>query len=244
MGPQGKEGGWREKNHNILLLRGMQKKLPVMKMKLSTIATILLILAAFAASLVYYQQAPEQMVTHWNASGEPNGYMPKFWALIFTPMLMAMMAGLLYYLPFLDPLKKNVDKFRGHYENFIAVLMGFLLLVHTQTLLWNSGVQIDPGITVSLGMGVLMFYIGFLLSKAKQNWFIGIRTPWTLSSEKVWDKTHALGSKMFMAAGILVFIGTFVSEYRFLFVMVSVLIAAIVPVIYSYFEFRKLRPKA
>jgi uncharacterized membrane protein len=213
-------------------------------MKTASIVTIVLVLLGFAASIVFSQQVPDQMATHWNAEGEVDGYMPKFWGLIFTPVLMAMLAGLLYFLPSIDPLRKNVEKFREHYEGFITVLMAFLLLVHLQTLLWNIGMQLDPGITISLGLALLMVYIGFMLDKSKRNWFIGIRTPWTLSSDEVWDKTHALGSKLFIAAGVVVFIGTFIPGYRFVFVLVPVLAAALIPAVYSYFEFRKLRPKA
>ena len=216
----------------------------IMKLKASAIATVLMIVLAMAVSALFAQDMPQQMATHWNAKGEVDGYMPKFWALLFMPVLMAMVAGLMYFFPTIDPLRKNVDKFREYYETFIAVLMGFLLLVHLQTVLWNAGTQIDPGITISLGLAALMAYIGFMMGKAKRNWFIGIRTPWTLSSDAVWDKTHALGSKMFIGAGVIVAAGTFVPQYRFLFVILPVLIAALVPAAYSYFEFQKLRPKA
>jgi uncharacterized membrane protein len=213
-------------------------------MNLSTILTVVLILLGFAVSIFFAQAMPEQMATHWNAGGQPDGHMPRFWALLFTPILMAMVAGLMYFFPKIDPLRKNVEKFRGHYENFIALMMGFLLLVHLQTVLWNAGTRIDPGITISFGLGLLLIYIGFMMGKAKRNWFIGIRTPWTLSSDEVWDKTHALGSKMFMAAGVIVAIGAFIPSYRFIFVILPVLVAAFVPAAYSYFVFRNLRPKA
>lgn len=222
----------------------MPEDVRVKRMKAASIATITLIVLAFLLSAFYFPQMPDEMATHWNASGEADGFMPKFWGIIFTPLLMAMLAGLMYFLPFIDPLRRNIEKFREHYEGFIAVLMGFLLLVHLQTILWNSGTKIDPGITVSLGLAVLMVYLGFMLGKAKRNWFIGIRTPWTLSSDEVWDSTHALGSKLFIAAGLIVLVGTFIPEYRFLLVFLPVIAAALIPAVYSYFEFRKLRPKA
>lgn len=213
-------------------------------MKAPALATGLLVVLAIAASVFFSPQMPEQMATHWDDSGQANGYMPKFWALIFMPVLMAMVAGLMYFFPLIDPLRKNVEKFRVHYETFIALLTGFLLLMHLQTLLWNAGTMIDPGITVSLGLAALMVYLGFMMGKARRNWFIGIRTPWTLSSDDVWDRTHALGSKMFMAAGVIVFFGAFLPEYRFLLIILPVLAAAIIPAAYSYFVFRKVRPKA
>ena len=222
----------------------MQEELLVIRMRIPVAASIVLILLAFISGFVFSQQVPEQMATHWDASGNVNGYMPKFWGLFFMPILMAMAASLMYFFPMIDPLRKNVEMFREYYDVFIALLMGFLLLVHLQTLLWNTGTEIDPGITVSLGLAILMVYIGIMMGKAKRNWFIGIRTPWTLSSDEVWDRTHALGSKLFMAAGLIVALGTFIPQYRFALVILPVLAAAIVPAVYSYLEFRKLRPKA
>jgi uncharacterized membrane protein len=88
-------------------------------------------------------------------------------------------------------------------------------------------------------IGLLFFYIGILLENAKRNWFIGIRTPWTLSSEKVWNKTHKLGSKMFKISGIIVLIGFLFQKYVTYFILIPTLFVAFYLVIYSYVEYRK-----
>ena len=82
--------------------------------------------------------------------------------------------------------------------------------------------------------------MGVLIEKSKRNWFVGIRTPWTLSSDRVWEKTHKIGGKLFKIAGAIVIIGMFFPDYLTWFILVPILIAAIFPVIYSYFEYRRI----
>ena len=90
-------------------------------------------------------------------------------------------------------------------------------------------------------MGVLFFSIGIVIGKAKRNWFIGIRTPWTLSSEAVWDKTHRLGGKVFMVSGLVSLLGFFFEGYvALLLILAPIMIGSIFLVVYSYFEYQKL----
>ncbi len=114
-----------------------------------------------------------------------------------------------------------------------------MLLVYVQTILWNLGTEISPNIVIPIGLGFLFYYIGILFENAKRNWFIGIRTPWTLSSEKVWNKTHKIGSKMFKITGIIVLTGFLFQKYIIYFTMVPVLFVAFYLVIYSYVEYQK-----
>jgi len=88
-------------------------------------------------------------------------------------------------------------------------------------------------------MGILFFYAGVLIENSKMNWFIGIRTPWTLSSESVWDKTHKLGAKLFKASGIIAFAGLIFPALAFYFVLIPVIISALWTIIYSYLEYQK-----
>ena len=87
----------------------------------------------------------------------------------------------------------------------------------------------------------LFFYIGLVIKKTKRNWFIGIRTPWTISNDVVWEKTHNLGSILFILAGIMIILGIFFPKYILLFILVPILVAVIVPVVYSYIIWRKLQ---
>jgi uncharacterized membrane protein len=112
-------------------------------------------------------------------------------------------------------------------------------MVHLHILLWNTGTQISPNAVIPLGIGLLFYYAGVLTENAEQNWFIGIRTPWTLSSEKVWKRTNRLGGKLFRIAGIAAFSGVFFPEYAIYFILVPAVIVAVITVVYSYLEYKK-----
>ena len=204
------------------------------------IAVIAIILISLALGIFFYDRLPEEMASHWNASGEVNGYTEKALGTFLIPGLLAFFAILYYLVPKIDPLGKNIDKFREHYENFFVIISLFLLMVYAQVLLWNTGTMISPNILMPVGIAFLFFYIGILLENAKMNWFVGIRTPWTLSSEKVWDKTHKLGGKLFKVAAAFSVIGIFAGNFAVWFILIPVLLVSAYLILYSYLEFRKL----
>jgi uncharacterized membrane protein len=208
-------------------------------MKKSTLAIIGIVLFSFILSIYLYPRVPEQMATHWDARGEVNGYMSKFWGLFFMPLMMAGLALLFLVVPRVDPLKENIEKFRKHYEGFIVLMLLFLLAVHVQMLLWNIGIKISPNSVLPVGIGLLFYYIGILTENAEQNWFVGVRTPWTLSSERVWKRTNRLAGKLFKIAGIAAFFGLFFPDLAVYLIVVPALLVATVTVIYSYLEYRK-----
>jgi len=88
-------------------------------------------------------------------------------------------------------------------------------------------------------MAALFYYCGILVENAKRNWFIGIRTPWTLSNEKVWEKTHKLGGKLFKAAAIIILFGIVLKGYALLFILVPVIFVSFYLIVYSYVEYQK-----
>jgi uncharacterized membrane protein len=205
-----------------------------------TIAVIAsLVLLSFFLSVYFYPQVPEQMATHWNSQGEVNGYMSKLWGLFFMPLMITGLVLIFLLIPKIDPKKENIAKFRKYYDGFIVILILFLLAVHLQILLWNAGFKISPNSVLPLSIGLLFYYLGILTEKAERNWFIGIRTPWTLSSEKVWKKTNRLGGKLFRIAGIAAVFGAFFPELAIYFILVPVLIVTGISIIYSYMEYQK-----
>lgn len=107
------------------------------------------------------------------------------------------------------------------------------------TVFWNLGFRFSMNKMMMPAMGILFFYMGILVEHAKRNWFVGIRTPWTLSSGKVWDATHKLGGKLFKAAGIVAFLGIFFQKYTFWFVMIPIAFVVGFTPVYSYAEFRR-----
>ena len=208
-------------------------------MRKVTAAIIGLVLFSFILSIYFYPQVPDQMATHWDSQGEVNGYMSKFWGTFLMPLLITGLVILFLVIPKIDPRKENIEMFRKHYEGFRLVLIIFLVLVHLHILLWNTGTQISPNAVIPLGIGLLFYYAGVLTENAEQNWFIGIRTPWTLSSEKVWKRTNRLGGKLFRIAGITAFSGVFFPEYAIYFILVPAVIVVVITVVYSYLEYKK-----
>jgi uncharacterized membrane protein len=207
--------------------------------KLIRVAIIAVIILTFAITIAVYPSAPDLVASHWNSAGQVNGYMSKFWGLFLIPIIMTGFVALLTFLPGIDPHKKNYEKFWDYYEGFIFLFTLFLLAIQVQIILWTIGYQISPNITFPLLIGALFIYIGFLLDHAEQNWFVGIRTPWTLSSKTVWKKTHELGGKLFKLAGVISCLGIFAGVYALWFVLIPVLAVAVITVAYSYYEFQK-----
>ena len=208
-------------------------------MRRTDLFILIAVIISFVIGIYLYPQMPEQMASHWNAQGNVDDYMSRFWGVFLMPFVFIGLALIFIAIPRIDPLKKNIEKFRKHYDGFIIIFFIFMLLVYVQTILWNLGTEISPNLVFPILMGLLFFYIGILLENTKRNWFIGIKTPWTLSSEKVWNKTHKLGSKMFKIAGIIVLIGFLFQKYIIYFTMVPVLFVAFYLVVYSYVEYQK-----
>ena len=208
-------------------------------MRKSEIIVLGIILLSFIVGIYLYPQMPEHMASHWNAQGQVDGYMSKFWGLFLMPFILVGLALLFVAIPRIDPLKANIEKFRKYYDGFIILFFIFMLSIHFQVILWNLGIRISPNVIAPIGIGILFFYIGILCENAKRNWFIGIRTPWTLSSERVWEKTHKIGGKLFKIAGVIAFVGVFFQSYALFFILVPVISVAAYTIIYSYFEYQK-----
>ena len=210
-------------------------------MRKSEIVAMGIILFSFIVGIYLYPQMPERMASHWNAKGEVDGYMPKFWGLFLMPIVSMLIFLLFIVIPKIDPLKQNIEKFRKYYDGFVVLMIAYLFYIYLLTLLWNTGIRFSIVQLLVPAMGILFYYIGILVENAKRNWFIGIRTPWTLSSEKVWEKTHKIGGKLFKIAGIIAFIGIFFESYALFFIFIPVILVATYTIIYSYFEYQKER---
>ena len=182
---------------------------------------------------------PEKMASHWNTKGEVDGYMSKFWGLFLMPIILLGLFLLYVLIPKIDPLKENIAKFRKYFDGFIVLITLFLFYIYLLSIAWNLGKRFNMGQMMMPALGMLFYYCGILTENAKRNWFIGIKTPWTLSSERVWDKTHKIGGKLFKAAGLIAFLGIFFPNYAFYFILVPALLVAFYTIIYSYFEYQK-----
>ena len=211
-----------------------------MSTKNTTIFVIGLIALAALVSLLFWNQLPDPMASHWGANDQVNGYISKFWGAFLMPIMSAAMFLLFLVIPSIDPLKANIAKFRETFNAFIVLIMVFMVYLHGLTLAWNLGYT---GFRMSAAMlpamGLLFIFLGFMIGKTKRNFFIGIRTPWTLSSDTVWDETHRVGAQLFKISGVLALIGAFFPDYAFWFLLLPVIGAALFCVVYSYILFQR-----
>jgi uncharacterized membrane protein len=208
-------------------------------MKLIRPAIALVLILTVAITVISFPHMPDPVPSHWNAAGTVDGYLPKFWGLVLVPSFMIGIFALFAVLPRIDPRKNNYLKFQDFYEGFILVFAVFFFFIQLQILLWGLGVQVSPNMMIPLLAGALFVYIGFFMEHAEPNWFVGIRTPWTLSSDSVWKKTHQKGATLFKLAGVVSMIGILAGIYAWLFILVPALAVAAYTVVYSYVEFEK-----
>lgn len=195
-------------------------------------------LAVVAAAVYFYPVLPDKLASHWNYAGVVDGFMDKFWALAILPIVMLIILILSVVLPKLDPLKANILSFKKYYEMLWLGLIIFMAYIFVLQLVWNLGYQFNFTLAITPAMSGLWLALGWLLSKTKRNWFMGIRTPWTLSSDNVWDKTHQLGSKLFIAVGLISLFGLVWSKLLVWLTLVPILIVVVFLVIYSYWLYR------
>jgi len=210
-------------------------------MRNGEIAVLLLVIISFIIGIYLYPQMPASMASHWNAQGIVDGYMSKFWGLFLMPIISFALFLLFLAIPRIDPLKKNIQKFRKYFDIFIIIIIAFLLYLYLLTIFWSLGFMFSMILMLSPAFAILFYYAGILTENAKRNWFIGIRTPWTMSSDKVWDKTHKLGGLLFKLCGIIALFGMLLPDYALLFVIIPAVVLVVYTVVYSYFEYKKIK---
>ncbi len=212
-----------------------------MQIKLSNLISFVVILFSFGIAFYFYPNFPDTIITHWGSQGEPNGQSSKVFGLFFMPVLIALITGLFLLIPKIDPLKKNIESFQNSFDWFIVVFNVFMFYIYILTVAWNAGYSFNMIKFFAPAMALLFYYIGILMVKAKRNYFIGIRTPWTLANDKVWEKTHKLGGLLFKISGLvilLVFYNTCLGLVAF---MAYLILISLFLVIYSYYEHSKLK---
>lgn len=212
-----------------------------MSTRTTTIVVLLMIVAATIVGIALWNRLPDPMASHWGPNDQVNGYISRFWGVFLIPLITLGMFLLFLVIPGIDPLKANIAQFRDVFNLFIALIVAFMVYLYILTLRWNLGfTNFEMSKAMLPAMGILFFFIGYLLRKAKRNFFIGIRTPWTLSSDYVWDETHRIGSVLFMVSGVLAFIGSFFGGMlAFWFLFVPLIGSTLITVVYSYVLYQR-----
>ncbi|HEV2017709.1 MAG TPA: SdpI family protein [Gemmatimonadaceae bacterium] len=208
---------------------------------------LVIVAAAFIASAVVYPRLPERIPTHWELSAHPSGYLPtpngwsdRMWGAWALPIFLLGMWALVKILPKIDPRGSNYAKFGGAFEGIIVSIMLFMLGMHIIILRAALGYPVAMQRVVPVGVGVLLIVIGNLLPRARPNWFVGIRTPWTLSSDRVWEKTHRVGGQVFVAGGILIVLAALaMQQWAHVVLITVVLVCTATVLIYSYVEWKR-----
>jgi uncharacterized membrane protein len=203
------------------------------------LAAAVIILATLAGLVVGYPKLPDQVPTHWGLHGEVNGWSPKWTLFLFGPGAMVLMVALFAALPWLSPKKFEVDSFRATYLYIMIVLVGMLAYINIFILLWGLGLPIDANRAVAGCVCLLMALLGNVMGKVRRNFFIGIRTPWTIANEQVWNATHRVAAKTFFAGGLLGLVAVFLRA-PFWIPITAILIASFIPVIYSLVFYKQL----
>lgn len=212
-----------------------------MSTRTTTIIVLAMIAIATLAGVLLWDRLPDQMASHWNINDQVDGYTPKFWGVFMLPLITLGMFLLFLAIPSIDPMKANIAQFRGAFNLFIVLMAGFMLYLYGLTLAWSLGyTNFRMSGAMLPAIGLLFIFIGFVMRQAKRNFFIGIRTPWTLSSDTVWNETHRIGAVLFMISGALAFLGGFFGGTTAFWMMFAPIIGSTVfLLIYSYLLYRR-----
>ncbi len=194
------------------------------------------------ASLVAFEHLPERIPTHWNIDGDVDGWTARWPGAFIAPLVAAALWLLMPLLRGLDPRRKNYERFDDTFWIVINVLMSFFALVHGATLAAALGWPIDVAQAIVIALGVMSVALGNYLPRVKSNWWMGIRTPWTLEDEGIWRETHRLAGRTFVLAGVVVFASAFLpNRLSFFVAMGAIMAGALLPGVYSYVLWRRKR---
>jgi uncharacterized membrane protein len=205
---------------------------------------LLLICASIVVWLVAFPDLPEMLPTHWNFNGEVNGYSTKLSAMLIQIGIMILVYISVTYLPKIDPRKANYTYFLKGYTIINYSILTFLFVINVLVILNGLGHKIPMSSIGTLVIGALFMILGNYLPQVRSNFFIGVRTPWTLSNEEIWRKTHRFMSKLFFCAGILLLVATFFSGTLKQFTIVGIIIVVIIaPYLYSFLLYKQFKAK-
>ncbi len=197
--------------------------------------------AALVLSVVLYPNLPDRIPTHWNMHGEVDGFGAKSWAAFLGPVLMAGMVIVFRFLPWLSPRRFEVaDTGRPTYLYIMVVIVLLIGYVHTVSLAAAMGWAGDVGRPMVAGIFLFFALLGNVLGKVPRNFYVGIRTPWTLASERVWHATHRLAARILVIAGAVGFVLVILTGW-FVVSFVLLIAALFIPVAYSLVYYKQLQ---
>lgn len=210
-----------------------------MKTKTTLLLSLLACAIAVGYSIWLYPTLPQSIPTHWDINGRVDGWGDKNWALFAMPGLTLLMIALLFLLPWMSPKNFRIDSFRSTFNEIMFVIV--LMFVYCHFVISYGSAHPHWDITKPLIAGILAFLglLGNFMGRVQKNFYVGIRTPWTLASDQVWVATHRLGARMMFATG---FVGAILVIFGLpaLLAMGILLVGTLYPILYSLLLYKKL----
>jgi len=200
---------------------------------------LILVGAAFLLSLTVYSRLPQQVPTHWNIHGKVDDTSARFWGAFLMPLIMVAFLGFFSLLNWLSPRQFKLETFRDTWEFVILLVIALLLYDHALMIGIGLGWAIDMSRAALGGLFLFLAFLGNVLGKVRRNFWIGVRTPWTLASERVWNDTHRFAARVFVVAGILGFVAVMADLHPSMAIGILVA-AALTTVVYSLVDYKRL----
>ncbi len=205
----------------------------------ANLISLLLIAAAAVAIALSYANMPSQVAIHWNAAGEADGYSSRLVAALVGPVGAALICCLMWVIPKISPKGFSTKEFAGVLHIFQLVMVIFMLGVGGIIVLTALGYEVSVEKVVPAAIGALLIVLGNYLSKVRKNFFVGIRTPWTLASDEVWARTHRFAGYCFVVSG-LALIGAGLTGAGLIPIVIAASAVSLLPVAYSFVLYRHL----
>ncbi|MFQ6581314.1 SdpI family protein [Priestia megaterium] len=197
-------------------------------------------LLTLVAWLIALPHLPATMPIHWGANGEADGFATKINAMILTVGIMVLIYFIIAFVPRIDPRKENYKYFSKTYNIVLNAVLLLFFFVNMSTILQGLGYNVPMSYIAPIMAGLVFIIIGNYLQRVRSNYFMGIRTPWTLSNETVWKKTHRLSGKLFFIGGLLILISAFLPDgYKSVIMWGSIVLCVAIPYLYSYLAYKK-----
>lgn len=203
---------------------------------------LIILLVPFLVSLLLWNDMPDIVPTHFNAAGEADDYGPKWINAFLLPGIAVITYLFLLFIPKIDP-KKRIESAQKPIAAIRILISLFLVGIYSLVMMKSLDMDVNIGRLVSISVGVVILIIGNYMNSIKPNYFIGIRTPWTLENPNVWKKTHRFSSKLWVVGGLVMIISSlFIKPESSVFVIItSTIFLAVIPLLYSYIIFNKFQ---
>lgn len=201
----------------------------------------IIVIIMLAISMILYPSLPDELPRQWGLNGEVNSTWSKLYAVLMLPTLAAGIWVLTYILPKVDPRREEYEKFSSSYLRLRQGIVVFMLGMHILTLTQYDNPQVMIKL-ILFGISLFLAYMGNEMGRFRQTWFVGIRTPWTMSDERVWKQTHRIGARYFVAVGVLNMLTAIILPIAIAGVifLVTILAVSLGTTAYSYILWRKL----